>query len=140
MEIIMKVFIRFAQGFIILFFLAFGVPKLFVPIEDLIGFGMHWMEDFSSWQIRVIGVFETLGVLGLALPYLIKSLPKILVPLAAAGLGITMIGAIATHIQRQDPTMSIATTFVALLLCAFVAISRLKEQGLLFATKTQETI
>ena len=123
----MKVLVWIAQVLIILGFLAFGVPKLFIPIEDLIAFGMIWMEDFATWHIRIIGILETLGVLGLTLPYLIKALPKILVPLSSAGLGFTMIGAIITHIERQDPMMSIIITSFILLLCVFVTLKRYKE-------------
>ena len=123
----MKVLVLIAHVLILLFFLAFGVPKLFAPIEDLIAFGMGWMEDFATWQIRIIGILETLAVLGLTLPYLIKALPKIIVPLASAGLGFTMIGAIITHIKRQDPMMSIIITSFILLLCVFVTLKRYKE-------------
>ena len=123
----MKVLVWIAHVLIVLNFLAFGIPKLFLPIEDLIAFGMIWMEDFSEMQIETIGVLETMGVLGLTLPYFIKSLPKILVPLSSAGLGLTMLGAIITHIERQDPMMSIVITSFILLLCVFVTLKRYKE-------------
>jgi len=123
----MKIFTWVAQVLLILGFIAFGIPKLFVPIQDLIVFGMIWMEDFVTWQIRVIGFLETLGVLGLTLPYFIKALPKILIPIASAGLGLTMIGAIITHIERQDPILSIIITSFIFLLCVIVTFKRYQE-------------
>ena len=123
----MKTLVLIAQVLIVVMFLLFGIPKLFIPIEDLISFGMEWMEDFSILQIRTIGVLETLGLLGLTLPYLIKALPKIIVPISSAGLGLTMIGAITTHIGRQDPIMSIIITSTIFLLCVFVTLKRYKE-------------
>lgn len=98
-----------------------------MPLDDLIAQGMLWIEDFSEWQVRVIAVLETLAALGLVAPYLIKTLPKIIVPLAAAGLALTMTGAVITHIVRQDPILSIIITGTLLLCCVFLAQRRYKE-------------
>ena len=123
----MKTLVLIAHVLIVIVFLLTGVPKIFIPIEDLISFGMIWMEDFSILQITTIGILETLGLLGLTLPYLISALPKIIVPISSAGLGLTMIGAITTHIGRQDPIMSIIITSTIFLLCVFVTLKRYKE-------------
>lgn len=120
----MNILVWIAQGLLVLIFLLTGVPKIFMPIADLIAQGMYWMEDFPVWQIRVIGVLETLAIFGLTLPYVIKILPELLVPLASAGLALTMIGAVVTHIVRSDPTMSIVATSIIFLLCIFVTIKR----------------
>ena len=122
----MNIIVWIAQILVVVIFLLTGVPKLFMPIDDLISQGMLWMEDFPVWQIRVIGILETLAVFGLTLPYVIKILPKLLVPLASAGLALTMIGAVFTHVVRNDPTMSIIFTSITFLLCVFVAINRYK--------------
>ena len=71
----------------------FGFQKMVLPIADLIAQGMWWIEDFAVWQVRTIGALEALGALGLSAPYLVKALPKLLVPLAAGGLALTMVGA-----------------------------------------------
>lgn len=105
----------------------FGLQKVVMPIADLIAFGMQWIEDFPAWQVRVIGVLEVLGVLGLNAPYVVKRLPKVLVPLAAAGLALTMIGAIATHVVRADPAPSIVITSALFLMGAIVATTRWRE-------------
>ena len=105
----------------------FGAQKVAMPIDDLIAFGMLWIADFPVWQVRTIGALEVAGALGLTLPYFIKPLPKILVPLAAGGLALTMIGAIATHVSRQDPALSIVITSVLLVMGAAVAAHRRSE-------------
>ena len=123
----MKTLVLIAHVLIVIVFLLTGIPKLFIPIEDLISFGMLWMEDFSILQITTIGILETLGLLGLTLPYLISALPKIIVPISSAGLGLVMIGAITTHIVRQDLVISIIITSTIFLLCVFVTLKRYKE-------------
>ena len=105
----------------------FGFQKVVVPIPDLIEQGMWWVADFEVWQVRAIGALEVLGVLGMNLPYLIKALPKVLVPLASGGLAITMIGAIGTHITRQDPAPSIVITGILFAVCAALTLRRAGE-------------
>lgn len=105
----------------------FGLQKLFGAIPDLIAQGMVWIEDFPAWQVRAIGGLEALGALGLGLPYAVKPLPRVLVPLAAAGLALTMIGAIATHVSRGDPAASIVVTGALFVMAAVVAVRRWAE-------------
>jgi hypothetical protein len=107
----------------------FGLQKIVMPIPDLLAQGMLWIEDFPAWQVRAIGVLEVLGVLGLTLPYLIKALPKLLVPLAAGGLSLTMMGAVITHVTRQDPPLSIVITGILFAMSATLAMKRFGEYG-----------
>lgn len=104
----------------------FGFQKVVMPVADLIAQGMWWVEDFAPWQVRTIGMLEVLGAIGLNAPYLIKALPRILVPLAAAGLGLTMVGAILTHVVRQDPAPSIVITTSLMVMSAVIAVRRFK--------------
>ncbi|MCO4763298.1 MAG: DoxX family protein [Myxococcales bacterium] len=105
----------------------FGAQKVAMPIEDLIAFGMLWIEDFPAWQVRVIGALEVLGAIGLNAPYLIKALPKRLVSVSAGALGLTMIGAIATHVGRGDPAPSIVITSAMFVMCTLIAVKRFQE-------------
>lgn len=105
----------------------FGLQKLVMPIGDLIAQGMLWIEDFPTWQVRAIGALEVLGVIGLNAPYLIKKLPRLLTPLAAGGLTLTMIGAVATHILRQDPAPSIVMTTALFAMSLTLAVKRTAE-------------
>lgn len=115
------------QILLILAFGLFGAQKVLMPIDDLISFGMIWIEDFPAWQVRVIGALEVLGALGLFLPNLLKPLPKILVPLAAGGLAVTMVGAVATHVMRADPALSIIITSLLFVMGTTVAVKRFAE-------------
>ena len=105
----------------------FGLQKVAMPIADLIAQGMWWIEDFPVWQVRTIGALEVLGVVGLNAPYVMKAIPKLIVPLAASGLALTMIGAIATHISREDPVASVIITSVLFAMSATVAVKRFGE-------------
>lgn len=102
----------------------FGLQKVLLPIPDLLSQGMLWIEDFPAYQVRGIGALEFLGALGLNLPYLVKVLPKQLVPLAAGGLAVTMMGAVVTHLMRHDPPTSIVITCVLFAMSVTLAVKR----------------
>ena len=76
-----------AQGLLAVLFLFAGVSKLVLPIEAMAG-----PVTFPGWFLRFIGIAETLGAVGLILPWLFKIRPE-LTPLAACGLVIIMLGA-----------------------------------------------
>ena len=56
---------------------------------------MTYVEDFSTPAVKAIGAAELLGAVGLILP-LATGIAPILTPLAAVGLTVLMIGAVAT--------------------------------------------
>ena len=101
----------------IVFFMA-GLMKLIQPKEKLAN-NMAWVEGFSQNQIRLIGVLEILGAVGLVLPALTGILPW-LTPLAAVGLALLMVGAIITHLRRDEYPNMIAN-IVLFALSVFVA-------------------
>ncbi len=122
------------QILVTLVFVFLGGQKVVLPIPDLIAFGMLWIEDFSTFQVRAIGALETLGALGMNAPFLIKALPKILSPLAAAGLGVTMTGAVTTHVMRGDPAASIIITTALVGMCMTIAKGRMTQMKSVEAT------
>ena len=75
------------QWLLALLFLWAGGVKLVLPLEMLKG-----PVALPGLFVRFIGVAETLGAIGLILPWLLRIRPA-LTPLAAAGLVIIMIGA-----------------------------------------------
>jgi uncharacterized membrane protein YphA (DoxX/SURF4 family) len=78
-----------------------------------------WVEDFRPGSVKAIGVLEVLGGLGLVLPPLVGVAPD-LVPLAALGLAMIMVGAAATRLTRREyRLMAVDLTYLALI--AFVA-------------------
>ena len=75
------------QWLLALLFLWAGGVKLVLPLEMLKG-----PVALPGLFVRFIGVAETLGAIGLILPWLLRIRPA-LTPLAAGGLVIIMIGA-----------------------------------------------
>jgi len=117
----MDIALWIVQILLALAFLGAGIMKSTQP-KDKLAANMAWVEDFSPGTIRLIGVAEILGALGLILPA-VTGLAPILVPLAATGLGVIMIGAVITHARRKEPQM-IVVNVVLLLLAVFVAWGR----------------
>jgi hypothetical protein len=97
-----------------------GLMKLVVPKDKLVAAGQGWAQDYSPTNIRLIGLVEVLGAVGLVLPAALHTAP-ILVPLAAVGLPLVMVGAI--HARRKEP-MNIAVNVVLIVLAVIVAWGR----------------
>lgn len=104
---------------LVLVALAYLVPgfmKLMTPYADMIAEpAMAWANDFSANQVKGIGLLEILGVIGLVLPLLLKKYHK-LVPISALALAALMVGAIVTHIGRDEPVYMNITILVLTLL------------------------
>lgn len=83
---------------------------------------LEWMKDFPQNTIRVIGIAELLGAVGLILPAASGFLP-ILTPVAATGLAIIMVLAIGLHARRKEK-QAIAINAILLLLLVFVMWGR----------------
>lgn len=81
---------------------------------------MGWANEFSSSQIKLIGLAEVFGGIGLILPLAIGIMP-VLTPLAAAGLAVLMGGAATTHLRRKE---SAVVPAILALLSAGVAVGR----------------
>jgi hypothetical protein len=104
-------------GLLALLFLFAGGMKLVLPIEEM-------TKDIAmpGWFLRFIGVAEVSGGLGLVLPGLTGIRPG-LTPLAAAGLVLLMIGAVALTVAAGGPAAALTPGVVGLAL-AFVACGR----------------
>ena len=109
------------QVLLALVFVMAGGMKLIQPKEKISAM-LPWANDFSQNNIRLIGLVEVLGAIGLILPSLTRILP-VLTPLAALGLVVTMVGAILTHLRRKE-TPAIAVNVVLLVLAAVVVYGR----------------
>lgn len=84
-------------------FIMAGLMKISTPYEELVlADNMGWAEDFSAMQIKIIGILEVLGSIGMILPLQLKKF-TFLVPFAALGLVFVMVGAIFTHLNREEP-------------------------------------
>ena len=99
-----------------------GLMKQFVPKDKLASSGQGWAQDFSPTSIRLIGLAEVLGAIGLILPAAVHIAPK-LVPLAADGLALVMVGAVVVHARRKE-AVNVAVNLVLIALAVFVAWGR----------------
>jgi uncharacterized membrane protein YphA (DoxX/SURF4 family) len=117
----MNVALWIAAIILALAMLAAGFGKLTQAKEKLAA-RMAWVEDFSPGMIKAIGGVEVLAGIGLILPA-ITGIAPILVPLAATGIALMMIGAIVTHLRRGETKESIPP-IVLLALAVFVAWGR----------------
>ena len=118
----MNIALWIVAGLLALAFLAAGAMKLAKSRAQLAESGMAWTEDFSDSQVKLIGLVEVLGALGLILPAAL-GIAEILTPLAAAGLALTMLGATVVHARRGEKS-NIPVTLVLAALAAFVAVMR----------------
>ena len=118
----MNVVLWIVAGVLAVAFLGAGLMKLAQPRKKLADSGMGWTEDFSDGAVKGIGALEVLGALGLVLPAVFDIAP-VLVPIAATGLALVMLGAIVVHARRKEPQMIIANV-VLLALAVFVAWGR----------------
>src|SRR6266511_3659074 len=106
------------QGFLALFFIAAGAPKLF-------GRGLERWTGFSNLpraEVVSIGIAEVLGEVAFVLPMDIGAL-QWLTPLAALGLGIIVLMASGFH-QRADERLPALETGLWASIAAVVAIGR----------------
>ena len=112
-------------GLLAAVYLLAGVGKLIVPKEKIatISSSARWVEDFSAGTLKAIGALELLAALGLILPAVLDIAP-VLVPLAALGLVMIMLGAVITRIRRHEFKFMVGD-LVYLALAAFVAWGRL---------------
>lgn len=103
-----------------LFFIYVGISHFIVP-DGLPEF-MSWMYDLSTTMHVISGTAELLGGLGLILPAVTRIQPQ-LVPLAAAGLALVMVGAIVYHIGRGEYA-NIGSNVFWVLVTGFIAYGR----------------
>ena len=101
-------------------FLITGLTKLTQPRLKMAAGPMRWAADATDRQFRAIGLLEVLGALGLILPGAL-GIATGLLPLAAIGLALTMVGAIATHVRYKEVDR-VAVPVVVLGLALFVAV------------------
>jgi uncharacterized membrane protein len=104
-------------------FLAAGITELVKSKQALEADPRQaWAHDFSAGAIKAIGVTEVLGALGLILPA-VTGIAVVLVPLAALGLAVTMVGAIVVHLRRGERQAVVAPVLL-LVMSAVVAWGR----------------
>ena len=102
-----------------------GLLKLTLPYAKYTNMpGVAWSKDFKPEHIRMIGILEVSGGVGLIVPLLLDSL-TMLTPLAAVGIALYMSGAMATHLRRSEYPHMVGILMFFLGPALFVAYGRL---------------
>ena len=122
----MNVLLWILQILLGIYFTLIGVMHFIVPPG--LPAQMAWMYDLPTWLHYVSGIAEILGGLGLILPAVTRIRTN-LVPLAALGLTLVMIGAVIYHVGRGE-YQNIALNLLLAAILAFVAYGRWKLKPL----------
>jgi hypothetical protein len=118
----MNVVLWVVAGLLAALNLAGGLTKLTQPRAKLAAGQMGWAADMSDGTVKMIGMAEVLGALGLVLPWA-TGVATVLTPLAAVGLVIVQLGAAVVHVRRGEGK-TVPVNVVLALLAAFVAVGR----------------
>jgi len=108
-------------GLVAVGFLFSGLVKLVLPREKYVA-SQPWAADAPRWAPKAVGVLEVLGAIGVILPAAIGVVP-VLVPLAATGLVLVMVGAVVMHVRRKE-IPALVPSGMMLVLAAMVAWGR----------------
>lgn len=102
-----------AQGLIFASFCFFGFTKLTSPITQLVGM-MPWTGDVPATFVRMMGLIDIAGGVGIFIPALTRIQPRLTVP-AALGCTLLQIFAAAFHISRGEfPLLPLNAVLLAL--------------------------
>ena len=118
----MNTYLWIAAGFLAACALGAALLKLTTPRALIAEKGLTWAEDFTDNQVKLIGLAELLGAIGLIVPPLIDT-AEILTPIAATCLALLWAGAVATHVRRKE-LKEIVPSAVLIGLAVFVAVQR----------------
>jgi len=117
-----------AQALVFFVFASAGVMKVFTPIPQLAAM-IPWAGDHSETFVRIIGLIDLAGGIGILLPALTRIMPGLTV-LAALGCMVLQILAIAFHVSRGEAAVT-PLNFVLLALAAFVLWGRARKAPIL---------
>ncbi|MGA3014442.1 MAG: DoxX family protein [Bacteroidales bacterium] len=120
----LNIILWIAQVILAGMFIMAGFMKTTMPIEQL-SVSLPWAKDVPAWLVRIIGISEFLGALGLILPSLLRIKP-ILTPLAALGIIAIMAMAAVFHITRTEIS-GVVFTFILALVAVFIGWGRWKK-------------
>ena len=115
-------------GLLAVAYLIGGGVKLILRKEKIASTaGGGWVEDFSAGSVRAIGAVEVLAAVGLVLPGALDIAP-FLMPLAALGMVMIVVGAVITRIRRHENKFLMGD-LVYFGLTSFVAWGRLGPES-----------
>jgi uncharacterized membrane protein YphA (DoxX/SURF4 family) len=123
----METTIWILKGVIALVFMFTGISKIFLPKDKLLEKGMKGLINLDEKQIKLAGLLEFLGAVGLILPTLLNTYP-VLSAISALCLSLTMIVAGWINYKLK---LSIIPNIVIFVICLLVASWELKWQPLI---------
>ncbi|MCC6572310.1 MAG: DoxX family protein [Planctomycetes bacterium] len=118
---IIHVLLWIAQVLLAAAFLAIGLVKLFVPTAEMPS-QLAWTGDVPPMMLRVNGLAEVFGAVGLIAPSALRVAPR-LTSLAGAGLALIMAMAMGFRLAREEMYVW-PVNATLMLLSAFVAWGR----------------
>lgn len=118
----MNIAIWIITGLLALAFIGAGLMKVAQPRATLAANGMAWTNDYSDAGVKLVGLAELLGGIGLILPALTGIAP-VLVPIAAAALTVIMVGAVVWHVRANDTKGALPSAVLGIL-SLIVAVTR----------------
>jgi len=118
----MNIVLWILQGVLAAVFLQAGLTKITKPKEELVAPLGAWVDSFPAPGVKLLGLVEVLGAIGLVAPPLAGIAP-VLSPVAAVGIILIMVGAVVAH-ARESAGSKIAMNVVLGVLAAVVAWGR----------------
>ena len=115
----MNIALWVAQGFAALVFFVSGTLKMVMPKERLVE-KFHWAATWPPGRIKLLGLAEVGGAIGLVLPGALHVAP-VLMPIAAVCLAMLMLGAAQTHRRLHENSVP---PVVLALVCVAIAAGR----------------
>jgi hypothetical protein len=121
----MNVVLWIGQGLLAVTFLVSGLGKSTQSVERMIATGQTAAKIVPLPFMRVAGVSELLGVLGVILPWL-TGIAKVLTPVSALGFGVIMVMAASVHTRLREPR-AVAINLVILAVAVLIAWGRFAD-------------
>jgi hypothetical protein len=118
----MNIALWIGQGVLAGVFLLSGAQKSRQSVERMIATGQTAAKIVPLRFMRVAGVSELFGVLGVILPWL-TGVARVLTPVAAGGFGLIMVLAAGVHTRLHEPR-NVAANLVLLAVAVTVAWGR----------------
>jgi uncharacterized membrane protein YphA (DoxX/SURF4 family) len=111
-----------AEILLVAIFMTTGTIKLTQPRAKMAAGPMRWAADVTDAQFRAVGALEVLAAWGLIVAAALNA--PTLTTLAATGLALTMVGAIATHV-RYGESDRVPVPALVLVVSIYVAVAAL---------------
>ena len=124
-EVKMNIALWILQGLLAVAFLIAGSFKLLTPAEEMVAMGM----TVPTLVLRIAGITELLGALGLVLPSALRIQPR-LTPIAASLLTFQVGLAVVVHLIMGEVDAIVPPLFI-LVLCGIVAYGRFNKLPIL---------